>query len=84
VSGPVLWLLVLVPILLQIPLLLYLQRHMEVDDAPERTPGDIWGEDAYEDWDEASAAPAEGTRCRHCGAENEPGFQFCGSCASRL
>jgi hypothetical protein len=83
-GGPVLWLLVLVPILLQIPLLLFLMRNMEVDEAPERAPGDVWGDDAYDDWEQASEVPSAGTRCRNCGAENEAGFQFCGNCASRL
>ncbi|MFB6220702.1 MAG: zinc ribbon domain-containing protein [Halolamina sp.] len=83
-GGPVLWLLVLVPILLQIPLLLFLMRNMEVDEAPERAPGDVWGEDAYDDWEQAGAAPSEVTRCRNCGAENDPGYQFCGNCTSRL
>ena len=82
-GTPLLWLLMLVPILAQIPLLLLLMRHIEIEEAPERAPGDVWGETAYEDWQQASEPPEPG-RCRHCGAENEGGYQFCQNCAARL
>lgn len=83
-GTPVLWLLVLVPILAQLPLLLFMMRHIEIDEAPERNPGDVWGEAAYDDWQQASEPPSSATRCRHCGAENEGGYRYCANCAARL
>lgn len=83
-GTPVLWLLVLVPILAQLPLLLLLMRHIEIDEAPERMPGDVWGDAAYDDWQQASEPPSSETACHHCGAMNDPGYRFCENCASRL
>jgi hypothetical protein len=83
-GTPVLWLLVLVPIVAQIPLLLLLRRYVQVEEHPQRAPGDVWGADAYEDWEQASEAPSTAGRCRHCGAENEAGFRFCENCVGRL
>jgi hypothetical protein len=83
-GSPVLWLLVVVPILAQIPLLLLLMRHIEIEEEPRRAPGDIWGETAYEDWEQAAGPPSSANRCRRCGAENEAGYRFCGTCTARL
>lgn len=83
-GTPVLWLLLVVPILAQVPLLLLLMRHIEIEEAPQRAPGDIWGEAAYDDWEQASESPSSATRCRHCGAANEGGYRFCENCTARL
>ena len=83
-GSPVLWLLMVVPIAAQIPLLLLLMRYVKVEEAPERAPGDVWGEAAYDDWQQASEAPTSATQCHHCGIENDAGYQFCENCAARL
>jgi len=83
-GTPVLWLLVVVPILAQIPLLLLLMRHIKIEENPQRMPGDIWGEAAYEDWEQAAEPPSSATQCHHCGAVNKGGYRFCENCTARL
>lgn len=87
-STLLLWLLLLVPIAAQVPLLLYLMRHIEIEETPRRQPGDIWGQDGRQRWKEArpdrAATAFETAVCRRCGSENEQGYRFCENCAGRL
>lgn len=71
--------------LVQIPLVLYLARWFELDgDAPIATPGRaVWtGQVVDEPYDRTG--PTRPGCCRRCGAENDPGFTFCGECVARL
>ncbi len=92
-----LWLLLVIPVAIQLPLLWFMMSRMEIDEAPDHTGSEIWG---GEDEDGAAyrrrlsesgpAAARESvaedgtTRCRHCGTENDPGYQFCQQCARQL
>lgn len=96
-NTAVLWLLFAVPIALQFPVLWFMMRRIEIDDAPDHTGAEIWG---GEDDDGAAyrrelskkghaaarqaGADAGTTRCRRCGTENDPAYQFCRGCARRL
>ena len=92
-----LWLLLVVPVAIQLPLLWFMMSRMEIDEAPDHTGSEIWGgedEDgaAYRrQLSESGPATAResvtegGTRrCRNCGAENDPAYQYCSGCARRL
>lgn len=87
-AETLLWLLLLVPIAAQVPLLLYLMRHMEIEEEPARQASDIWGHDGRQRWNEArpdrTATSSETPICRRCGSENEQGYRFCQSCVGRL
>lgn len=92
-----LWLLLVIPVAIQIPLLWFMMSRMEIDDAPDHAGSEIWG---GEDEDGAAyrrrlseSGPATAreavaedgtTRCRNCGTENEPAYRFCQGCARRL
>ncbi|GAB7011900.1 hypothetical protein ACFQEQ_08675 [Halolamina salina] len=93
----VLWLLLVIPIAIQVPLLWFMMSRMEIDEAPDHTGSDIWGgedEDgaAYRrrlsESGPAAARAAAGddgtTRCTHCGTENDPAYRYCCGCARRL
>ena len=93
----VLWLLFVVPVAAQIPLLLYMTSRIEIDEAPDQAGSEIWG---GEDEDGAAyrrrlsesgpaaareASATDGTtRCRNCGTENDPAYRYCQGCARRL
>lgn len=83
-----LWLILLVPIVAQVPLLLYMMRHIHIEEDPPQQHEDIWGQDGLRDWDEVRpdrpGSPAEDHRCRRCGTENDPGYRFCGNCVGQL
>lgn len=87
-STLLLWLLLLVPIAAQVPLMLYLMRHIEIEETPQRQPGDIWGQEGRQRWNEVrpdrAATASEGAVCRRCGAANEPGYRFCENCVGQL
>ena len=95
-DNALLWLLLVVPIAAQVPLLWFMMNRMEIDEAPEYTGAEIWGgEDddgaAYrrELGDSGPATTrtevADGTtRCQHCGTENVPAYRYCRGCARRL
>jgi ribosomal protein L40E len=83
-------LLVLVP-LLQVPAVFYLSRYVELEDgellrAPEGTYVTYPGETAPREPEEAGEAEAagDGTACRHCGADNDPEYEYCQQCAGQL
>lgn len=83
-----LWALLVVPIAAQVPLLLYLMRHIEIEENPPRQTADIWGPDGLDRWDEVrpdrAATAAQAPRCRHCGSENERSYRFCRNCVAPL
>lgn len=88
-NSVLLWLLLIVPIAMQVPLLLYAMRHIKIEEEPMgRQSEDIWGHDGLQRWNEVrpdrAATATTPLRCRSCGSENEPGYRFCGSCVARL
>ena len=92
-----LWLLLVIPVAIQLPLLWFMMSRMEIDEAPDHTGSDIWG---GEDEDGAAyrrrlseSGPAAArdavaedgtTRCGNCGMENDPAYRYCSGCARRL
>ena len=92
-----LWLLLVIPVAIQLPLLWFMMSRMEIDEAPDQAGSEIWG---GEDEDGAAyrrrlaesgpaaarEAAAEGgtTRCSHCGTENDPAYRYCRGCARQL
>lgn len=84
----VLWLILLVPIAAQVPLLLYMMRHIDIAEDPPRQGEDIWGPDGTRRWDESrpdrTTTSGRVPVCRHCRTENEPGYRFCQNCAGPL
>lgn len=83
-----LWLLLVIPIAAQVPLLLYMMRHIHIEEDPPRQAQDIWGPDGMSRWNEArpdrAATPSHAVVCNRCRTENEPGYRFCENCVSPL
>lgn len=96
-NTALLWLLLVVPIAAQVPLLWYAMSKIEIEEAPDHTGSEIWG---GEDEDGAAyrrrlaesgptAAHTETTeggltRCQNCSTENDPAYRYCQGCARRL
>ncbi|MFW5938999.1 MAG: DUF7577 domain-containing protein [Halolamina sp.] len=95
-NTALLWLLMVIPVAIQLPLLWYMATRIEIDEAPDHTGADIWG---GEDEDGAAyrrrlaesgpatarKATADGrTTCQRCGTANDPAYRFCQGCARRL
>ena len=71
--------------LLQIPLVLYLARWFELDgDAPVVTPTMAYWTGQRPDGPFRHERDHRPGRCRRCGADNDPGYTFCGNCVARL
>lgn len=96
-DNALLWLLLVVPIAAQVPLLWFMMNRIEIDEAPDYSGAEIWGgEDddgaAYRrelgDSGPATARTEAATdgrmRCQHCGTENDPAYRYCQGCARRL
>lgn len=95
-NTALLWLLLVIPIAIQLPLLWFMMSRIEIDEAPDHTGAEIWGgEDddgaAYrrqlsEGGHTAARAGATNgeTRCQRCGTANDPAYSYCRGCARRL
>lgn len=92
-DAPALGLLVLVVYpLLQIPVVLYLSRYVELRDG-ESAPHPAEGYALHADRDDGGGHPAHpeaplppdrGTVCGRCGAANGPEYRYCRDCVARL
>jgi hypothetical protein len=93
-----LWLILIIPIAAQVPLLLYMMRHIHIEEEPPRQSQDIWGPDGLRKWDEVrpdrTASPTGDAStvgsvggshvCQRCGTSNGLGYRFCENCVGRL
>lgn len=78
--------------LVQVPLLLYLARRVEFDDAdpdPREYVPAVGADDGNGAGDQVVAGTADGTRddvtvCHRCGTENGPSYDYCQNCVTRL
>lgn len=93
-----LWLLLVVPIAAQVPLLLYMMRHIQIEEEPTHRSQEVWGYDDPNHGSESEPArtttvaatrptrtAADGNSvCPRCAAVNDPGYRFCHNCVGAL
>lgn len=75
--------------LVQLPVVLYLARYLELGDG-ESAPGPVDGyafhdsSDGDDGDDSPSSRVAAAGTCDRCGAANDAGYRYCRVCVSRL